>query len=496
MRFRLHRLAERLDRLPMLRALLPFAAGVLLAGTWQLPWWLPATAVLVSGALAALFRSPAAMAVLLVAAGFGQTQLREPRRSVPVGVTTRFDLRIEGLPSVRENYATVEAVAEAWKDPQTDAWIASGDRLLLYADPLTPLPAGERLLCRGRIRDLRGDSTGYRRLMQRRGIAGTLWVAERNIVSRRSDTRRTLHARAVERLTRLGLSDRAEPLARALAAGDRSRFTPDLRDRYARSGLSHLLAVSGLHTGMLFGWLWLLLGWMTLFRRGDRMLRIVCVAAVWLFVAAAGFPPSAVRAAILCTLLQGALWTGRVYDAGNALAAAAFVMLLWQPAWIGDISFQLSFLAVAALLCWGVPLQRRLRTHRRLPDALLGAWVVSLVAGAATAPLAAHTFGVVPLAGILLNPVALLPAAAIVLLGAVWIAFPFAGWAPLLRGGIESSAAALDALTRTVGDLPFGSLAWQPDAAVTGCIYLGLLLLTLLAGCCEREAENRIVPKK
>ena len=490
MRFRLSLLSGRLTRLPLVRALLPFAAGVLLAEHYWLPGWLLVGALLLSGTLAVLLRSQAATVVLLMTAGFGEAQLRQPHRSVPREVATLFELRIEGLPALRERYTTVEAVAEAWQHPQTGEWLAAGDRVMLYADTLTPLAAGERLLCRGRIRDFGDGADSYRTLMRRRGFAGTLWLSERNILSRHGETRRTLHAGAVARLERLALSERAEPLARAMAAGDRSRLTPELRDRYARSGFSHLLAVSGLHTGMLFGWMWLLLGWLALFWRGDRLYRLLSVVAVWLFVAAAGFPPSAVRAALLCTLLQGALGSGREYDAVNALAAAALLMLLWQPSWAGDISFQLSFVAVAFLLLWGVPLQRWLRTHRRLPDLLLGAWVVSLVAGAATAPLVAHTFGMVPLAGILLNPVALLPAAAIVLFGSLWMVLPLPVWAPLLRGGIESAAALLDALTRRIAELPAGCLAWQPDAATTALLYAGMVLLTLLAGACERSPQK------
>ena len=56
------------------------------------------------------------------------------------------------------------------------------------------------------------------------------------------------------------------------------------------------------------------------------------------------------------TMLQSALASASEYNGLNALAAAAFGMLLWNPAWLGDISFQLSFAAVAAILAWGVPL--------------------------------------------------------------------------------------------------------------------------------------------
>lgn len=145
-----------------------------------------------------------------------------------------------------------------------------------------------------------------------------------------------------------------------MTAGDRSGITPELRAAYSRSGLSHLLAVSGLHTGIVFALVNLLLWWLPLLRRGHLLRNLLAAACIWIYVAAAGFPPSAVRAAVMFTMLQSALASASEYNGLNALAAAAFGMLLWNPAWLGDISFQLSFAAVAAILAWGVPLCRRL----------------------------------------------------------------------------------------------------------------------------------------
>ena len=76
-----------------------------------------------------------------------------------------------------------------------------------------------------------------------------------------------------------------------MTAGDRSGLTPELRTAYSRSGLSHLLAVSGLHTGIVFVLINLLLWWLPLLRRGHLLRNLLAAAAVWCFVAAAGFPP-------------------------------------------------------------------------------------------------------------------------------------------------------------------------------------------------------------
>ena len=485
------RLSERLERMPMMKALVPFVIGILLAEHYVLPGWFLVTDVLFAGGIAALFRSSGAMVVLLLTVGFGEAQLQQGRRTVPREVWTDFELRVEGIPSERGRYATVEAVALAWCDPKTGEWFDAGDRLMLYVDTLVCVRHGERIGCRGRVHDFRGGAESYRRLMRRRGFSGTMWVAERNVFARRPAENRTFHARAVERLARLELTETADALARAMAVGDKSRLSSDLRNRYALSGFSHLLAVSGLHVGIVFGLLYLLFGWLFLFRRGHLYFYVLSVMAVWSFVAAAGFPPSAVRAAILCTLVQGALFAGKEHVALNSLAVAAFVMLLWKPAWLGDISFQLSFLAVAFLLAWGIPLQRRFRTHRRMLDAVIGAVVVSVVAGLATAPLVSHTFGTIPLVGILLNPIALLPATVIVLCGTLGVLVPLPLLAPVFRGSIECAVSVLDALTGLVERIPGSYVEYRLDGATTAGIYLLLSVATLAAWSVEpRERKN------
>ena len=211
----------------------------------------------------------------------------------------------------------------------------------------------------------------FRLLMRRRGYAGTLWVSERTILERLPQQSAGLHRTAVERLARLPMAPEAAAVVEAMAAGERRGITPELRARYSRSGLSHLLAVSGLHTGIVFVLINAVLWWLPLLRRGHLLKNLLAAGAVWLFVAAAGFPPSAVRAAVMCTVLQAALASTSEYVGMNALATAAFGMLLWNPNWFGDISFQLSFLAVAGILAWGVPLCRRCRGGhggRRLPQ--------------------------------------------------------------------------------------------------------------------------------
>ena len=418
---------------------------------------------------------------MLLMAGFAASQLRDTAHTLPRGIYTTYELTVEGIPSDRGRYTSAEATAVAWRDPSHGTWHASGDRIMLYADSLTALYPGERIRCRGSVRPFRGGAESYRRLMARRGFAGTLWLSERTLIERLPGRSSALHLHAVERMQRIGLQGDASAVCRAMVTGDRSGITQELRTAYSRSGLSHLLAVSGLHTGIVFALVNLMLWWLPLLHRGHLVRNLLATVCIWLFVAAVGFPPSAVRAAVMCTMLQFALASASEYVALNALAAAGFGMLLWNPAWLGDISFQLSFIAVAAILAWGVPLCRLLHTRRRALNLLTDALVISLVAGIATAPLVSHTFGTVPLAGLLVNPVAILVGSIVVLGGTVWMILPVNWLAPTFDAVLSGTAGLLNTLARAAAALPGGYAEYTLGGGATAGIYLFFLLTTLAA---------------
>ena len=482
---KISRLYERLDRMPVLKLLVPFAAGIALAGRYELPLWFLAGAFVLSGVVALLFRSQAAAVGMLLTAGFAAAQLREPSPAVPRGIETVYEITIEGFPADRGRYVSADASVAAWRNPANGHWHPSDARVRLYADSLTDLRPGERLRCRGTVRPFRGGAESYRRLMQRRGYAGTLWVSERTILERLPQQHAGLHRTAVERLARLPMEAEAEAVVEAMAAGERRGITPELRTVYSRSGLSHLLAVSGLHTGIVFVLINAALWWLPLLRRGHLLKNLLAAGAVWLFVAAAGFPPSAVRAAVMCTVLQAALASASEYVGMNALATAAFGMLLWNPNWFGDISFQLSFLAVAGILAWGVPLCRRCRTRWKALNIVIDAYLIGLIATVATAPLVSHTFGIVPLAGIVVNPLAIALAGVVVFGGALWMLAPVGFLAPAFGFVTGTAAGWINALARLTASLPGGAADYTLGGWQTAVIYLVFALATAAAWSAE-----------
>lgn len=196
-------------------------------------------------------------------------------------------------------------------------------------------------------------------------------------------------------------------VAAAMLTGQRGEVSPGVLASFRDSGISHMLAVSGMHTAILAQFLLLLLG---LFKLPKRVCAMICMAFLILFVAFTGFTPSVVRAGIMaCTLFSAQLFY-RKNDAKNSVAFAALLLCGVNPAVLLDVGFLLSFAATLSILLLSPALDTL--AERRLPWLWHHAkWAVqaatlSLAATLFTYPITAVVFGRVSLIGPVTNVLA------------------------------------------------------------------------------------------
>lgn len=138
----------------------------------------------------------------------------------------------------------------------------------------------------------------------------------------------------------------------AMALGDKSALDSNTRNSYSISGASHILAVSGLHIGIIFQLFIFLLGG----RKYSVYTIILSLISIWTYVFLIGLPASAVRAAIMLSAYSLSLAFHRTGLPLNILASAYIFMLFISPLYLFELSFQLSFLAVASILLFFTPL--------------------------------------------------------------------------------------------------------------------------------------------
>ena len=346
----------------MLKALAALIVGIVIADGFALPLWGVAIGFVVCAVMAITLRhrdmADIYIVVALMLAGAMSMGVRQHFSTVP-DTRARMEIVIDKITAKRERATMADARLVAYNADKNT--IKSSAEVRVTAAAEVGLAEGERLLVDAKIMPFEADQ--YGRYMVALGVAGEVYISAENIVRRGSEkgVGLWLRERAVERIKRLGLKPENEAVALAMSVAERSGITPTLRQAYTRGGAAHLLAVSGLHVGFICVIANLLLAWLVILRHGQLMRSAVVVAVIWLFAAMAGFTPSIVRAAVMFSLLQIALQMASRTDALNTLSLTAFMMLVWDARMLRDAGFLLSFVAVAAILEWGVPLYRKCR---------------------------------------------------------------------------------------------------------------------------------------
>jgi len=193
-----------------------------------------------------------------------------------------------------------------------------------------------------------------------------------------------------------GLPDRERALTKALLLGQRDDMDRDQNQAFVRSGTIHVLAVSGTHVGIIYVAVLWALRFLGKSRKGRAARGLVALLALWTYAGLTGFTPSVMRATVMFTLFTVAEMVRWRTNSLNSLACAAVALLLWDPQLLGQLGFQLSFLAVLGIVVLYSPIQRLWAA----PNAVVGFFwsliAVSVAAQAFTAPLCLYTFHAFP----------------------------------------------------------------------------------------------------
>ena len=216
--------------------------------------------------------------------------------------------------------------------------------------------------------------------------------------------------RSLQNMLETHLPEDAAPFAKALLLGDRTGIDYETNTVFKLSGISHVIAVSGLHVTILFTLINILC-----FKR-RWLVAILGIPTLVLFAAVAGFSPSITRACIMQCLMIAAMLVGKDYDGPTELAFSSLVMLVANPLVITSVSFQLSVGCMIGIFAFSQKitdhLTAKLITKKRNRLKKLKRWfsgsvAVTLSAMITTTPLVALYFGAVSLVGVLTNLLAL-----------------------------------------------------------------------------------------
>lgn len=218
------------------------------------------------------------------------------------------------------------------------------------------------------------------------------------------------------RLERAGLSGEPLALTSALLLGRRSSLEPATRHAFFETGTGHLLALSGLHLGIVYGVLHLLFLSLVGHTRWRWHALPPLLLCIWGYTLLAGAPNSLVRAAIMCSLLAVGNLMERHAVSLHSLAVAALVVLMISPRAVYDVGFQLSFVSVFFILALYVPMSDICCVWKIRGGWFLSMLGVALVAQLGVMPLVAYYFHTLSPLAALLSPV-LIPLTTLVIYG-------------------------------------------------------------------------------
>ncbi len=449
----------------------------------------------------------ALMLIVIFVSGFLYSAARQPdlpQLSLPDRDTWVSGV-IDGVPEMSGDrlYFTIDDVSiEGGK-------VGGKVRLAVPGDLLKDGDAGYLFVPGGRISALAGlrepasflNPGVYSHDLKKDGIIARGYVRQARLAGGGDGARDWIHRQR----QRLGMiidnSLPAEEAAfiRAIVPGLKRGVGPEIRDAFNSTGLAHLLSISGTHFGLLAVILFMLvrglvnrlpvnaLARMTLYITPTQTAILVALPVLLLYALISGASVPTVRSLIMVFIFMLALLIGRKGQWLNSLSIAAFIILLWQPDALFDLSFQFSFLAVLSI---GYVLEKRGRDMqdspapagiRAIPEKIKTGVLITVSAVLGTAPLAALYFKqfplLAPLTNLIITPVVCFIILPLGLVTGFWALI--SGLHVMPAGGLTAEITHFTLKgVKLFSMVPYADLrVHNPSFALTALYYLSLLIL-------------------
>lgn len=286
---------------------------------------------------------------------------------------------------------------------------SNGFQFILYTGKdsnLSHLSLGDLVCFKGELKKLTNPINphqfDYAQYLNRKGIGGQIYIKDSLLILQNIPEGfdvislfKSLQQKCIKIFSNSHLSDDQLAIVNALVIGNRDELSPDLRNDFADAGVIHILAVSGLHVGIIY----FIIQWILKAVFSKRMKKVqfaIILTVIWTYAGITGFSPSVLRASTMFSFVAIGILGERKTNTYNMLAASAIFLIIINPLIIREVGFQLSYLAVIGILFFYKQIFPLL-TFRSL--ILRKTWmllVVSFSAQLATFPLSIYYFGQFP----------------------------------------------------------------------------------------------------
>ncbi len=349
------------------------------------------------------------LCIFIAAAGFSLMQVRKVSLLVLPSSPGQFVLEATGYPEEKAaTYMITTRIVEA----NGLCHVPAGNNMVLYIYRNSydhEIVPGDIISTRSVPRIITNlDTAGsfnYSAYMLRKGYRYNLFTGNYQITGRHRSDLRVLAMEARQGIigfyTAAGLSGETLALVSALTTGYRELLSDETTLNFSRAGIMHILAVSGLHVGILSYFSISLLS--LFFKKKSYLKLVILLISIWTFAFITGLNPPVVRASLMFSILHAGNLAGRPPNSINSLLATAFILLVHDPWLIFDTGFLLSYSAVIYILVFYNDLSALFHPKSRIMKYIWDITAVSILAQLGTLPFVAYFFGQLPLLSLLSN---------------------------------------------------------------------------------------------
>lgn len=427
--------------------------------------------------------------LLIAYAGYEYSALSDRTKKAEgfqTGHPVSMIIRLSEPPKKTENGYRLKANILAIKD--SSVWRDIGLGAQIYTskqEVLKDVERGDELICSGRIEmpdtALLPGTFNNRRYLWSQNIYYSFY-ADEMLPYRKSENFDLLAiAQRVQKKLAKWIDKKSKNeinagILKALVLGERTGIDRELSDKFSKIGVIHVLAVSGLHVGIMYLVFGFLFSPIRKLPAGTIIHTFSVLLALWGYAFLTGLAPSVSRSALMFSIVLIGEAIGRRHFTYNTLACSAFILMLGSPHVIYQLGFQLSYAAVLGIVAIAVPLQKRLRSGDWLLDKIIALMLVSLAAQLGTLPLSLYYFGQFPNLFLISN-LFVIPLITIVLYGTLTaIVCGLAGWEVGASYLMAYSETNLFAIRRAADVLLQSRFAWTEGLYLhlwdVVCLYL------------------------
>jgi competence protein ComEC len=422
--------------------------------------------------------------------GIVLVQLNPLKSTVPLNKENYFELLVVENPENTEKSLRIDVEIRAFSD-DGKRWSKCDERSIIYMDKntSTKFHPGDVLITQTVFNAIsppqNPEEFDVREYFKRKKIFSTSFVNAENIVvvdsGQISPYRKfvfALQQYSLETLQKAKLQSEELAVALALLIGNKQYLEDELRDSYAASGTVHLLAVSGLHVGIVF----LILNIVLRFMNRKPKLRLVkgfiILVSLWTYASVAGLASSIVRASSMFSIFIIADMTGKPKSTYNNIALSCFIMCLLNPYVIFETGFQLSYFAVLSIVYFQPKFMKPFYLCNKFIKPVIECTTVTLSAQLGTLPVILLTFKLFPTYFIFSN-LLLVPYTSLVMyIGVTVIAFSWQSFLLTISGAaLNFSIYLMNSVVKFFDKLPFSTI----DGIYINGIQCFLLVVSILS---------------